>query len=1190
MAADDVDASTLMPLDTPPLKVSRPVAACSRCRNAKIKCDGKLPACSSCEKTGRAAECTNTNDEFARGKERSYVSTLETKIERLQARLEEARARKPSVISIPDDETSVPSRRESFSVQEPTPPGPSKAQRRNEASAIDDLVSDFGYLSVNATARDFYGFTIAMSYARLVMSACSKDPFPQGTTKALPPRYVATALIQHYLDNVFVLLPVFHQATLYTSVDRVYTRHSQEAKALDFWMVHMILAIANASNSESRGDQHHLEGIGHVCAALERAEEVLQPGAISSVQALVLLTQYAMLDPHHLDSWSLIGAASRAMVDLGLHQDPPKGASMPKAKLELRRRVFYCVFALDRSTSLVQTRAFSFSDDSTKVKIPFTKAQALSQTSPNQNGHSSGWLQSYEHALDLILLRQLQSIWYTALFQSGRGRWEEPYPYIWTTCDTLRKWFDNLSGSTSQNMRAFFELDLLYSYVYVLSPSPRVPAIDPFAAKLIFEYCIKYADLMLRLISDPSYTAPMTFYDAMRVYMTGRQFLDVLNLNAEALIQGHTPPHPPVRPSAPAPPALPRVSIPPGDNMARFNTARSLHCIKQITECLTKFGMRWGYMSWSQRYQAETAGMHEYLNQRLREMEGSDPGRRPSMWHHASSSGSVHSNPGSMGSIQFSPPQGLAPGPASYRQGSVTGFNMAGFGDFGQVQTSPPAHHWSNTPFHLQPGQPFEPQQQFYQTPFNFAEPPAAVDRHPHANAPPSLQFAGWGGYGGSSGPDTLDEENATGSEHLFEIAPFPEPPSDENISPSTKVTRGTTMEEAVEIAKQEVIARDEAKMQAPTIQSNEQEGESTQADKGVGNRGSRESISQRVLSSLSLDIPSRLSRRRKKLALQKLPTSAPRPKAPPPRPSRAMPVEQADVHTLQTGLSLGGIGVLPRPEADSMGPPPPPFQPKTQASTGPFTFSIPPTSVLPPLEGRGPALPAVASRYASQSYCPAPVMDTRRISMVEAACEFAETFEQPRPQYSPLDRVQSPRLNRFPRQIRRPDGLSDEPNISEKAKGKQPAYLAQRGTEKQNQNRPSATRQEAQPTEPAPGRTASDPIDLVSPSIVYPGLTYTWPPLWQPTPNTDFSHFTYISGAGWACHHCQTVVQRRELHSTDGKPCFTAERGSFSRAELEVEPESPQTPTRKWRRNQNLRGGRTGGGGGTETRDFARP
>ena len=60
---------------------------------SKICTDSTFQACTSCERTGRAAECTSTNDQFARGKERSYVSTLETRIDRLQAKLEEARAR-----------------------------------------------------------------------------------------------------------------------------------------------------------------------------------------------------------------------------------------------------------------------------------------------------------------------------------------------------------------------------------------------------------------------------------------------------------------------------------------------------------------------------------------------------------------------------------------------------------------------------------------------------------------------------------------------------------------------------------------------------------------------------------------------------------------------------------------------------------------------------------------------------------------------------------------------------------------------------------------------------------------------------------------------------------------------------------------------------------------------------------------
>jgi hypothetical protein len=120
------------------------------------------------------------------------------------------------------------------------------------------------------------------------------------------------------------------------------------ATSWDRWTVRMVLAIASLSQSESRGDAFYSDALGHVNAALENAEDVLHPGYVSSIQALVLWTIYAAMDPHHFDSWTLIGAASRAMVDLGIHQDPAKNVAMSRAKLEIRRRVYWCVYSLDR--------------------------------------------------------------------------------------------------------------------------------------------------------------------------------------------------------------------------------------------------------------------------------------------------------------------------------------------------------------------------------------------------------------------------------------------------------------------------------------------------------------------------------------------------------------------------------------------------------------------------------------------------------------------------------------------------------------------------------------------------------------------------------------------------------------------------------------------------------------------------
>ena len=120
-----------MVMTTPLLRVSRPVSACARCRNAKIRCDGKLPACSACERAGKINECSSANDQFAKGKERSYVASLESRIERLEKQIAQCKG--------------------SRAVAQPSPPNDgvgvaAKRSRRNEATDVDDLVSDFGYL------------------------------------------------------------------------------------------------------------------------------------------------------------------------------------------------------------------------------------------------------------------------------------------------------------------------------------------------------------------------------------------------------------------------------------------------------------------------------------------------------------------------------------------------------------------------------------------------------------------------------------------------------------------------------------------------------------------------------------------------------------------------------------------------------------------------------------------------------------------------------------------------------------------------------------------------------------------------------------------------------------------------------------------------------------------------------------
>lgn len=201
---------------------------------------------------------------------------------------------------------------------------------------------------MNATSRDFHGITSNTSFARLLLSVALIDtPQPPSQTP-LPARHEAAPLLQHYFDNVFVQLPFFVETSFWTSVDAVYQSGGRFAKPFDHWMLRMVLAIASASVSYQNNDKNHQKARALVAEALTYAEEVLRPGSISGIQAILFLAVYSLVDPARFRSWYLVGMAVKVAVDLGLHQDPPTEVPTNADRLDIRRRVFHCIYCLDR--------------------------------------------------------------------------------------------------------------------------------------------------------------------------------------------------------------------------------------------------------------------------------------------------------------------------------------------------------------------------------------------------------------------------------------------------------------------------------------------------------------------------------------------------------------------------------------------------------------------------------------------------------------------------------------------------------------------------------------------------------------------------------------------------------------------------------------------------------------------------
>ncbi|TLS25607.1 hypothetical protein PpBr36_07797 [Pyricularia pennisetigena] len=770
--------------DNPLLRVSRPVSACSRCRTAKVKCDGKLPACTACEKAGRESECSAANDQFARGKERSYVAALELRVEKLERRLKFAKSRKASMALHDVDAPLAHVDDRKGSMANIHAAIYRKAARQRENSDVNALVSDFGFLSVNATAQDFEPSVSNMTFARLLLAASTADPLPEPQTDANPPRDVARGLVKYYLDNIYALYPFFPDVHLHSAVENLYQDDRRHLKHYDCWLFWMVLAIASTAQSRSCNDEYYRSGVEYVTRAMTFADMALMPGKETQIRSLLLLTQYSLFDPAHFDSWHLIGFTCRAIIDLGFHQDPSSTERIDKFKLNLRRKIFYCAYALDRCIGMMSARAFSFTDDAVNVALP-------SMTGVGRIPSISGTIkgpESSDPAILLFQLRQTQSHWYQTLVQSDPSvPLENAAGYVWQMCHEMREWFESLPDGDEglpTAIRQLFELELKYSYVYCIAPSSRAPTITSHGRLLIYEYAVAYMNDVYDMVYPPdtkpqivlgevkpspslSAWALLTYDQALRVYFMGSQFLAVMDEMGETLLSESPVPVPLPLPGTAPPPPMPERRG--GDNLDR-----SFACVEKTIATLKKFGDRWNIANMLaqefdrkskdlcqriEKLKALRSEQQEQQRQQVQQQQDQKPHHQQHQPHHQHNRSQTHVSTPHLQHQAPPPPQYAMPmGPhsvspmspplqqhmspsAGHMSPSPGRISPPARGGGIQMMAAPPPHP------NMMPGgyaaQPHMQQAHFqHQPPFpgQLSPLPPQVQQHPHMQQHPSVQ------------------------------------------------------------------------------------------------------------------------------------------------------------------------------------------------------------------------------------------------------------------------------------------------------------------------------------------------------------------------------------------------------------------------------------------------------------------
>ncbi|KAF1816580.1 hypothetical protein P152DRAFT_129067 [Eremomyces bilateralis CBS 781.70] len=418
----------------PDAKRRRIARACDMCRKKKIKCDGRMPACTHCQ--NYKTECIFTQVEKKRNppKGAKYIEGLENRLGRMESLLrlsgllsddddgrtdlgtlekrlsEKAQQRREQSASAQGDQTSTTDRLEngtdatSQHISSPgsgntTSPEPQRS-REEEVEALSDMMCS---LVTNNCGETRYigsssGFSIFSpkgiqwvnektgdhSFQDMITNAAIddnkwihwksdvfRDIFQRRVFRPLPSKNEALSLLKDYFENFNCMFPLFHEPTFMHLVDKHYSREPYEGSG---WWASLNIALAIG---------HRLRVVSNL---VPQEEDQKAWGYLKN--ALAVQTELTMRNTDLLSIQALLGMAlflqgtpnpqpSFFLVAAAIRLSHSiglhkrgSGFGLNRDEIEQRKRVFWIGYMLDRDICLRSGRPPIQDDDDMNVELP----------------------------------------------------------------------------------------------------------------------------------------------------------------------------------------------------------------------------------------------------------------------------------------------------------------------------------------------------------------------------------------------------------------------------------------------------------------------------------------------------------------------------------------------------------------------------------------------------------------------------------------------------------------------------------------------------------------------------------------------------------------------------------------------------------------------------------------------------
>lgn len=265
------------------------------------------------------------------------------------------------------------------------------AQQATPKTCTEQITEQLGFISVSAGSDlRFFGPSSGLFFTKFVLSGLSQaagvkpsrvsEPTAQSSDdlsilsgliapqlQPLPPdiRH-AQFLSQAYFDSVHLQLPFLHQPTYMETLKKVYSDNIPDS----IEEFHVFLVLAIGATVLARRHTRHFSAEGFFASAMQRLEGVFRVTSVASAQSILLLEMYAMRNSSSgLNIWSLHQHSIGTLIELGIHRNIPATSGISSLELEIRTRVFWCIYSMDRLISSTMGRPLALMDEQCDLRV-----------------------------------------------------------------------------------------------------------------------------------------------------------------------------------------------------------------------------------------------------------------------------------------------------------------------------------------------------------------------------------------------------------------------------------------------------------------------------------------------------------------------------------------------------------------------------------------------------------------------------------------------------------------------------------------------------------------------------------------------------------------------------------------------------------------------------------------------------